>query len=248
MPVLFPRLSRQIAFRLYERWKQEQNKSNWTFNAIKLPEEAFFTPVGGRRVMADELIAAYKHVMNIARNHGFPKQEGSHARFDFDTAVYFGENSLFHSAESLRDDVWSFVAIVMFPHVVHWRFNRDPAQRYLGGVRNTFQRLWLRARVLDRGKNAQDRWGLVRELSEDALVQITERPSIGADPVLARNLAEAWCRAAARYGNGRMESLMRTVSLLLRMRNFVRSYAFLPEQDLAACLDSLFDEAANRPE
>ena len=50
----------------------------------------------------------------------------------------------------------------------------------------------MRARALDRGEQHPRRWQLLEELTEDALVQITERPSIGADPVLARAIAEAW--------------------------------------------------------
>ena len=65
-------------------------------------------------------------------------------------------------------------------------------KRFTGGVRNAFQRLWMRGSTLDRGEDRPDRWGLVRALSEDAMVQIFERASISSDARLARAVAEAW--------------------------------------------------------
>jgi hypothetical protein len=148
------------------------------------------------------------------------------------------------SGEALRDDVWAFVAVVLAPDVVNWRFGRA-RERYLGGIRNAFQRVWMRASVLDRGTGHQDRWGLLEQLTEDALVQITERPSIGADPVLARALAEAWVRAAARHGRNRMEPVMRLATLRLRIRNEIQALPLVSRDELPAILDEFFDKAAS---
>lgn len=80
-----------------------------------------------------------------------------------------------------------------------------------------------------------------KELTEDALVQITERPSIGADPVLARAVAEAWLRARRHHGKGAMEPIMRRAVLRVRIRNEIRSLADLPTETLACVLDEAFD-------
>lgn len=181
----------------------------------------------------------------IAQESRYPGP-GRYEEFDFRASVYLAESPLFMSGEALRDDVWSFVSIVMFPGIVSWRFRKDSRERYFGGVRNALQRLWMRARTLDRGAGHPDRWGLVRDLTEDALVQIIERPSIGADPKVARQLAEAWVRARDRYGRDGLEDIMRGVTKLLRMRNVIRAYAVLPDQMLAEEFDELFSRFARK--
>jgi len=244
MPLLLPRLPRQAAHRLYDVWVKSGQGGDYDFGIDRWPPEVRFTAVGGERVRQEHLIEIRNSVMNIAERWGYPDHRSRLSEFDYETAVFLGENGMFRSGEALRDEVWSFFGLVLFPDVVKWRFG-DSRERYLGGVRNTFQRLWMRAFALDRGEGSSDRWGLIRALTEDALVQITERPSIGADPKLARNLAEAWCRAAERYGKNCMEDVMRLAVLRFRMKNVVRAMAFLPEEELAKVLDALFDEAAD---
>jgi hypothetical protein len=244
MPLLLPRLPRQAAHRLYDVWVNSGQGGDYNFGIRRWPPEVRFTAVGGDRATPDQLSQIHNGVTSIAERCGYPNRRDELSRFDYETAVFLGENDVLRSGEALRDEVWSFFGLVLFPRVVKWRFG-DSRERYLGGVRNTFQRLWMRAFALDRGEGANDRWGLIRELTEDALVQITERPSIGADPKLARNLAEAWCRAAENYGRNRMEDMMRLAVLRFRMKNVVRALAFLPEEELARVLDALFDEAAD---
>lgn len=177
-----------------------------------------------------------------ARAHGFgvPGNRASHARFDTELGASLAEMPLLSSGEALRDDFWTFVGTSLAPDVVYWRFGAARA-RYLGGVRNTFQRLWLRARVLDRGKQHPRRWQLLAALTEDALVQITERPSIGADPVLARGVAEAWLRARRHHGKSAMEPIMRRAALRVRIWNEIRSLADLPTDALPSVLNRAFD-------
>lgn len=96
--------------------------------------------------------------------------------------------------EAARNSVWSFIAIILLPDVVKWRFSSATgsvsAKRYLGGVRNTFQRLWWRGHVFyDPEKD--DPYHYVRVLSEDALVAIMERPGLSSNTRIARSLAEA---------------------------------------------------------
>ena len=153
---------------------------------------------------------------------------------------FFADDPLFQSGEALLDEVWSFIGTALAPDVVHWRFgvSRD---RYLGGIRNAFQRLWIRGVALDRGSNHIKRWELVDELSEDALVQITERPSLGGDPILASAIAEAWLRASRHHGRTKMEPIMRQAILRVRVWNETRSLADLPREDLDIVLDCAFN-------
>ena len=239
--ILLPRLPGPAAEGLIERFLERP--SNWTgFDPVNLPEAVRFAATGGSRAGRKELLSLRETVEETARANGFGTRGGgtSHARFDAALGASFAEMPLLSSGEALRDDFWTFIGVTLAPDVVHWRF-RAARERYLGGVRNTFQRLWLRARALDRGEQHPRRWKLLEELTEDALVQITERPSISADPVLARAVAEAWLRARRHHGKGAMEPIMRRAILRVRIWNEIRSLADLPTETLACVLDEAFD-------
>lgn len=167
----------------------------------------------------------------------------SKASFDQQGAIYLAQREELRSGEALRDDVWAFMTTVLAPDVVYWRFPSRPTlplERYAGGVRNAFQRLWVRGVALDRGEASMDRWELVEKLSEDAMVQIFERASLAAYPQLARALAEGWLRAAGEFGRNRMESVMRSATKLVRVRNQIIDLSYLSPQDLAEEIDEAF--------
>ena len=244
MVILLPRLPGPAAEDLIECFLG--GPSNWTgFDPADLPEAVRFAATGGSRAGRKELLALRGAVEEAARANGFGADGNSatYARFDAELGASFAEMPLLASGEALRDDFWTFIGVTMAPDVVHWRF-RAARERYLGGVRNTFQRLWLRARALDRGEQHPERWQLLEELTEDALVQITERPSVGADPLLAGAVAKGWLRAAKHHGRGKMEAIMRRAVLRVRIWNEIRSLADLPAEALERVLDRAFEVPA----
>ena len=241
MVVLLPRLPGPVAETLLEQ-VLSKGLSAWSgFNPHDLPEAVRFAATGGSRVSPNRLAELHDSMQQIARTHGFGIKgvRNSHDKFDADMAALLADNPLFASGEALRDDVWAFVGVSLAPDIVHWRFGAT-RERYLGGVRNTFQRLWMRGRVLDRGAAHPMRWQLLEELTEDALVQITERPSLGGDPVLARAIAETWVRASHYHDRNKMEPIMRRASLRARMWNEVRSLPDLPTEQLHNLLSRAF--------
>ena len=238
--ILLPRLPGPAAERLLGGFLEAP--SEWTgFDPANLPEAVRFAATGGSRVRSRELRSLRDGVEKGARASGFGTDGGTplHARFDADLAAWLTDAPLFDSGEALRDDFWAFVGVAVAPDIVHWRF-RATRERYLGGVRNTFQRLWLRGRALDRGAQHPKRWHLLDELSEDALVQIAERPSIGGDPVLSRALAEGWVRTAANHGKPAMEPIMRRAVMRVRIWNEIRNLACLPADTLNTVVDEAF--------
>lgn len=181
MTFLLPRLPGPACDVIVRRFL-EHGPSAWAgFRPDDLPDQVRFAATGGAPVPAASLATVRQDLVAIARKHGFEQQDArqSHAGFDAETAAWLAQSDLFTTGEALRDDVWAFVASVIAPDITHWRFGRS-TERYAGGVRNTFQRLWMRGRAIDRGAGHPERWGLLDALTEDALVQITERPSIGA--------------------------------------------------------------------
>lgn len=242
MVVLLPRLPGPAAEVLFDQWTVDGSAQRFVFDPRDLPDSVRFAATGGTRVPPTQLSTLRTRILEIAQRNGFGTTggRGRLARFDAEMAGALNEDPLFTSGEALRDDVWAFVALSLAPDVVHWRFG-SVRQRYLGGIRNTFQRLWMRGQAFDRGADHPQRWNLLEELTEDAFVQITERPSLGGDPVLARAMAETWIRASRHHGKGAMEPIMRKAALQIRIRNEVRSLADLPPDHLAGILDDAFD-------
>lgn len=246
MITLLPRLPVPAAEQILDQMLVDDN-FQWTgFSADPLPDGVRHAATGGSAMQPARLRQLRAGLEGLATGFGFSpaSRRGDHAGFDAALAPWIAAVPEFRSGEALRDDVWCYLAVSLAPDIVHWRFGRS-RERYLGGVRNCFQRVWLRARVLDRGADHVERWGLVERLTEDALVQITERPSLGADPHLARGLAEGWVRCAARIGRGRMEPVMRLATLRLRIRNEVQALALIDETELAGLVDGFFAAAAD---
>ncbi|EJM85116.1 hypothetical protein PMI34_04367 [Pseudomonas sp. GM74] len=242
MITLLPRLPAPAAERLLEIYLHNGPRQWSGFNANELPEAVRFTPTGGSPISSKHLEEIRMGILHIAKNNGYDRK-GTRAElsnFDAQAAAWLADQSVLASGEALRDDVWAFIAIVAAPDIANWRFGDSP-ERYLGGVRNTFQRLWMRGKLFDRGQASFDRWGLLEKLSEDAFVQITERPSLGGNPVLALGIAEAWVRASLHHGKGSMESLTRRAMLQIRVKNEVRCLDELPAENLAVVLDTIFE-------
>ena len=239
---LLPRFPRLAAQQELENFLEDP--SRFEFQEKNLPKAVRFAPTGGHRVSSDQLREVRKEVIALARRHGFPdpKPQGRHSRFDRMVSRYFGKNQLFRTGEALLDDVWSFVGVALLPDVVYWRF-KDQAPRYLGGVRNTFQRLWMRARALDRGEGESERWELLEYPNEDAFVAIFERPSIGGDPVLTKAIVEARERYMYTQGESKIEGVTRLAVMRIRIKSEVRSWWSLSPKKLASEFDSIFARA-----
>ncbi len=202
-----------------------------------------FAATGGVRD-ANAVVEIGEKLRGLAHEAGFPNDKSSvaHARFDRIATIYLGPLPEFSTGEGLRDDMWAYVATVVVPDVVEWRFPDRAAERFRGGVRNAIQRLWLRGVILDRGSEHPQRWGLVEVLKEDAAVQIFERPGIFGQPVLAKSLAEGYAKAAATTKQG-MESVMRRATKLFRLRNEVYDLGGLPQSDLDRIVFDCFQVA-----
>ena len=92
-------------------------------------------------------------------------------------AVWLYRESGIPPGEAFRNEVWSYLTIEVLPDIAAWRYLGRAEERFLGGVRNTFQRLWLRGFLLD---DPTDRTLLLRylkELKEDSFVHLPRRHS-----------------------------------------------------------------------
>ena len=242
---LLPRLKPIGVDTALERFHETGANTRSTLNILSDYSDVLsFAPSGGYKT-GKAAVDLGQGLKQIAQSAGFPRRgsQSAKAGFDQEAAIYLAQAPALSSGEALRNDVWAFLATVIVPELVVWRFPGENRSRFAGGNRNTFQRLWMRGRGLDRGEDHADRWGLLRALPEDAMVQIFERPSIASSQRLSAAVAEGWMSASMAIEKGTMEDIMRRAMKILRIRNQIVDLAYLDPEQLKITVSTIFEDA-----
>lgn len=184
-------------------------------------DPAMFYATSGGSLDADRVEGLVNRIRGEAQQLGFPASVGRKvlSEFDIRVTILLAQEEWLNTGEALRDDIWSYIATMLLPDVVAWRFSGTNSERFHGGVRNTFQRLWTRGVVLDRGEYSDNRWELIERLGEDALVQIFERSGLSNNPRLAHQFADGYLSWLDNVGKFRIEAIMRDSMKVLLLRN-----------------------------
>jgi len=211
-----------------------------------------FTPTGGERVHDDELVELRSAMVSIATELGFPAAPSLRQAALFDTrcALLLREKVQISASEAASHGVWTFMSCMLAPDLVCWRFLRESdstlPERFAGGRRNTFRRLWWRAYYLGHGasQTATPVAELLDALGEDELVQLAERPRLAGIKGLSVAVGEQLLRAARRYPDLTRRTLIRQAQKrLLRLTVFVAFEALDPE-DITKIVSHVFDQVA----
>lgn len=240
MITLLPRVPAPVAAQAADVFTKLGETERAVYVADLMPDAVRYAATGGTKVTELQLRKLRNSILSVATASGFGsgRRPKNFSKFDGELALLLVNEPLFASGEALRDDVWSYMGCFLAPDVVFWRWD-STLERYVGGVRNAFQRLWLRARLFDRGDSSPDRWGLVSALTEDAFLQIIERPGISSDPTLCLAIGEAWVRAS-KQADGGIEGITRKAIMEVRVANMVRPLALLPGDELQSFMDGAF--------
>lgn len=246
---LLPRLGQVHAIKFLDQLKQSTA-------AITAPKRhyledgfssASYAATGGTRSDKTVLDLADRIRMTALR-YGFPEAKPTQeqrSEFDKKVSVLLALCPELQTGEALRDDVWTFISIILLPDVVAWRFQSRADERYMGGVRNTFQRLWARGVGLDRGEESDSRWELITALTEDAQVQIFERSSLASNPVLARTIAENWLSISTKRQIAAMEDIARSAIKIIRLRNEIVDISEMIASQRELFISQVFNRAAD---
>lgn len=205
---------------------------------------------GGTQASSGLRSQLVEQLHRIAVEQGYPEAPGlaRQQAFDREACRRLRETEILQKAggELYRASCWAGLVVFDMLDLVLWRHgvgNRKLSRdRLLGGNRNFLRRLWLRvdAMLLEPGANT-DRWILVDGLTEDALVQIIERPSIASCPPLARAIGLVWMQLSDEHHN--MEQIMRLATRRLRARNETLALACLDTSTLVAEVRKAFAQA-----
>ena len=266
MSWLFPQIPRQDAVQLIDLFNADP--ANRCFSGFEHPQR-FFQASGGDRLPDEELKVARAAILAIAEKSGFPGHPPSstrnlaYARFEAAVAEWFAGWAALDverpgvTAETTRRDWWSYLTLVALPDVACWRWvsetqgNLLKHERFLGGGRNTFQRIHRRVLCLDRGTDHPDRFGLIRELKEDDFSAILERPSLSSSPRIARMIAEELLMMRARlseagWGLGQQQSVYRQAIKALCAYGIVTAFDLLDHAQLQDVVRECFLQCESR--
>lgn len=204
-----------------------------------------FPPVGGREVTEAELQALRTAVVDLAELYGFPgRRPRRTALFDRELAGLLHSQMDITPHEAASREMWSFITCCLLPDVAVWRFPKVTPNRFLGHVnRNAFRRLWWRVEILGEPpeRDVPDPlWDL-----EDPLVQLMERPGLSGHPEVARAIADAFRKVAARVPGNRHQDLMRDFQLRIMRRTPFLSLDLIDQAGRERLLAGLAEEAAD---
>lgn len=235
MKYLYPRLARGAALQLVNQQQELALEELENSSSLSHPQ-ATVNPVGGLRVPEAHLDRLRTDMRDLAREFGFPRPLGGRtAEFDRAFMPLLYNRMGIVPGDAGREEVWSFLSLVLVPELPVWRYPSRSEERILGMPRNTFRRLWWRAHILGVEAN-----GFAYRLNEDQLVQIEERPTIGGDPRLARSLALAFEQIKADRPHVPQEALMREgAKRFTRITPFVDVYGLPDNALLKVCQEAM---------
>ena len=175
---------------------------------------AYFYATAAQTVSARQLREFRESAMALAVELGFPAAlNPTRARqFDQRLSWILSQRLELIPAEAANREVWNFLTLVVLPDLAKWRYPNEKSlpdyDRWLGGPRNVFRKLWWREAVLGHDLN--------RLIGEDEAVGMMERPMLSGHASVARAMAKALIQVGDEYPNEARSRLARACSLNLR--------------------------------
>lgn len=243
--LLYPRLSPTVARKLADELSRKSLQSLLEVRSFNHPATTFAS-TGGNRVDTSHLREIDKCIRENANICGYPTfvDDARLRKFDSNSGCILHEMMDISPSEASNPGVWTFMTCVLWPDIVRWRFpgNKEGTsrERFIGGRRNTFGRVWWRAYILKQPENEHP-YELLDLLGEDELVQITERPSLSGSPTLAKIICRTFLNITSNAPDSiQSRALFRdTVKRLRRMFPMV-SFDAIDDQVLKSLIDEVF--------
>lgn len=198
---------------------------------------------GGKPADTERLKRVRDVVRAVALDYGYPQplRQSRQAEFDRLCATLLFREMGIVPADAATKQVWSFLTLVLLPEITWWRFRVHTEERLLGGIRNTFQRLWWRSWALGPDLTAVPS-GCV-PFGEDDYVQVMERPTLGGNQRVARAIQDAVWRVDLSAVDISRSHLMRGLVIRVRAERSHIALDLLTESQLTSLFDVLVARA-----
>lgn len=226
MTTLWPRLPETIAESEFEVLPRDGPRTG----ALRHPAQ-IYTPVGGARATDADIRALIERLEHVARRYGFPTAQPAPVRvaFDREAATALRVSLDLSWSEAGQPGTWSFVALVVVPHLTYWRFGTNNPERWIASdlTRHTWARLWWQAVVFESDPQ------VFHDLTESDLNQLLERRTLGGDARVTCALARAIVERTPEGGTPR-RAVIRDATARLRRRLEFIDPAAIGDADLRA--------------
>ena len=205
-----------------------------------------FSPTGGTRIGESEYQKIRDSLSIIAEKSGYPSDNAAaRTKFDVESAIYLHQEFKVSDNEAAKPGVWNFLACVALPDLVRWRWPADgdtSLDRFLAGNRNSFQRLWWRAKAYYDAK-AEDPYWLVREIGEDESVGIMERTALSGTRIFVVAVLKSLLASYENKPPISRSELMRDAMKRFRRLGGIIAFETLTEGELSELCLAVFKES-----
>ena len=229
-------------------------------------KERFYTATGGQRIPMEYLLDLRSSILDCAKKYNFPNKQKSYLEFEYEVAEIFlnwpylwiDQNNINPNGESLRNNFWSYITIILMPDIAVWRWpiplengssKAWEVRMKGGGTRNTFQRIFRRLISFDKGKEYEfsKRLSLIKGLNEDEFQAIIERTSVSSCSKLSILLAEEIIsRKGIKTQNEKVkQDVYRNSIIDLTAYGKVQSFDLLSEIELKELISNVFSLKEN---
>jgi hypothetical protein len=209
-----------------------------------------YPPIGGNRASGEHLTRLRKLLRDAARKYGYPDLvlRSDMTLLDADWAEVLHRDMGISPWAASHDGLWQFICCVLVPDLVRVRFPGSDSSgtqpdRFLGGVRNTFGRLWWRAYTFCTAQTGRSPYSLLKRMHEDELVQIMERPNLAGDVRLTQETCRIFLEVVTRHGCERMTLMREVQKRIMRLFPMV-SFVSLSDKQLDSLLRDIFEVTA----
>jgi hypothetical protein len=240
---VYPRLPRAAAREMVEeRSEWPPDKLRWASRT----SHPMAAPVRAGSMVPENLLIQVRDRVRTALDNADPKFDwpvpaSRVAEFDRIVGRELYDTMRIVPADAASEGVWSFLTLILMPEIGPWRFPGGGDKRYLGVPRNVLRRTWWRAHAL--GSDLGGSSSGSPYLGEDELVQIFERPTLSANPWVARAIVSTIHRSPEQISTARSVFVRDLTRRLLRMTPLLCLDA-LSSDDLEALLVDLASQSA----
>ena len=210
-------------------------------------KDAVYSATGGTRTSDPQISALVETTTKHAKDCGFPCPPSSvqRLRFDYEAAEILRLQMHLSPSEASQSGIWNHLCCVNLPHIVRWRFPDDKEERFLSGRRNMLERLWRRVFIMSDPTKPENPLWMLKELGEDEIVQLMERPQLHGRSTLARDTARLFLATPDDSSYSRRDLFREMQKRLRRLASIIEFDALTDQERERILLDTILQTRAS---
>ena len=208
----------------------------------------------GENVPRQHLGALRSRILAIASENGYPSRgtDKQKITFDHQVAIALFETLEISISTASNNYVWQFMTCILMPDIARWRFMQvetgkiTSGERFRGGGRNVFKRLWWRACLFRNEHKKDDPWDLLKSLGEEESVQFMERPTLAGHLGLLTTSIQRYLEFIRKNDRINKQDLLRDLQKRIRRLTPLIEFEALTREEIAVILDDQLAKAAKQ--